>query len=525
MESLRARARVSLSVVAVTAAVGLTTVQARPAAHNLASPNYGGTVSVRDNPIPDCLDMAKTSGGAGYTEEAMVSDTLLTSDAKFKYRPDLATKWKISNGGKWVTFYLRKNLKFSNGDPFNAAAVKYTFDRVLAPGFSAGSASLLGPLKKVQVVNNYTVRFVMGSAFRPILFAVQFQEFGILDPKATKKGNACTNPVGTGTYKISNVAPGYNTISENRNPYRNWQPDFLTNKGKGYLDGLVFRPITSDATAISSLLSGQLDMSDVPGAQLSRVQGNNKFILHKYLQQGLNFLGFNTAKAPFDTVAGRTAVAQAIDRNAVITAAVNGLGVPAFSTLAQNIPYFDKTAKNDLPTYNPAAAKKYFADNHITGPFTLLVWDYGGYSTAAEVIQAELAQVGVTVNITLKDFAGFAPLARQGQDDMFFFGYGDGDADIYGFEWASDQETSTGFNFSNYKSKTLDNLIQKGRRALKPAQAARVYSQIQHFMNKNVVVMPLWTDESVWAVNARFKGYGLWSAALPTLQDMYLPPK
>jgi peptide/nickel transport system substrate-binding protein len=518
--SVHAALRAAIAGCTIMAAIGMTAAQAqRPQ----AKPSYGGTVAVRDNPVPDCLDMAKTSGGAGYTEEAMAVDTLLTSDSKFHYQPDLATKWKISHGGKWVTFTLRPNVRFSNGDPMDANAVKYTFDRVLKPGFSSGSASLLGPLKQVQVVSKNVVRFVMGTAFRPILYAVQFEEFGILDPKATAAGNACTKPVGTGSYQISAVAPGYNTITEIPNTYRNWQPSFLHNTGKPYLSKLIFRPITSDSTAVSALLSGELDVSDVPGAQLSRVKGNAKFKLYKYLQQDLNFLGFNTAHAPFDTVGARQAVAEAIDRSAVIKAAVNGLGIAAYSTLAKNIPYFDKTAKSDLPGYDPSAAKAYFSAHHITGPFNLLVWDYGGNSTAAEVIQAELAQVGVTVTITVKDFAGFAPLARAGKDDMFFFGYGDGDADIYGFEWASNQQTATGFNFSFYKSATLDNLINKGRTTLKPSGAAKVYGQIQHFMNKNVVVVPLWTDYTIYGVNKRVAGWSTWSAGLPTLQDMYLP--
>ncbi|MBV9278456.1 MAG: ABC transporter substrate-binding protein, partial [Chloroflexi bacterium] len=375
----------------------------------------------------------------------------------------------------------------------------------------------------VQVVDKYTVRFIMSAPFRPILYAVQFEEFAILDPRTTRTGNTCTNPVGTGSYRVQSIAPGFNNITETPNPYRTWQPGFLQNHGKPYLSRLIFRPIPNDTTAVSALLSGELDLSDVPGSQLGRVQGNARFALHKMLQQTLRFLGFNTAHPPFNTVGARRAVAEAIDRAAIIRAAVNGLGVPAYSTLAQNIPYFDKSAKAYLPGYNPAAARNYFAAHHITGPFNLLVYDFGGLSTAAQVIQAELAQVGVTVNLTVKDFPGFAPLARSGSDDMFLFVYGDGDADIYSFEWASDQETSTGFNFSFYKSATLDNLIAQGRVALKPAEAQKVYSKIQAFMNRNAIVVPLWTDENVYAVNKRVGGWHPWTiASLPALQDMYL---
>ena len=125
--------------------------------------------------------------------------------------------------------------------------------------------------------------------------------------------------------------------------------------------------------ALSELLSGGVDISDIGGSQLTRVKGNGSITQYRQLNQGVTWLGYNIAHAPFDKVEVRRAVAQAIDRKALVTAE-GGLAVPAYSMVGAAMPFYDKAAPSYAPTYDVAAGQKALAGtNAAHGRYTLLV--------------------------------------------------------------------------------------------------------------------------------------------------------
>src|SRR5579875_607192 len=160
------------------AAIGLllgaaftTSVQAQRAGRaSRATPTYGGSYSIRLSAAPDCLDPQGTGEAASNLVDGYVLDSLLDIDAKGHYVGDLATKYKISNHGLRITFSLRHGVRFSNGDPFTAAAVKYTFDRALNPATKSPlTAGELAQVSAIKVINKYTVELDLRSPFRPLL--------------------------------------------------------------------------------------------------------------------------------------------------------------------------------------------------------------------------------------------------------------------------------------------------------------------------------------------------------------------
>src|SRR5579884_4169714 len=113
----------ALCGMAVAALVATSAVaQAHSPSRAAAAPHYGGTIAIRDDESPDCLDPQKTIFGASFAVFNEIVDPLITQDSKGRFQPNLATKWSFSHGGKWITFFLRHGVKFSNGDPFTAAA-------------------------------------------------------------------------------------------------------------------------------------------------------------------------------------------------------------------------------------------------------------------------------------------------------------------------------------------------------------------------------------------------------------------
>lgn len=490
-----------------------------------AKPAHGGSYTYGLPDAPDCLDPQKTSESSSNEVDSYILDGLLSLNNKGRYVGDLATGYKSSDGGKKITFTLRKGVKFSNGDPFNASAVKYTFDRALNPATkSPATAADLASLKVVKVINRYTVQLVLKAPNRPLIGNLASAYTGILDPKATKAqgSNSCHAPVGTGPYKVKSVGPAFSSVTLVANPHHNFGPSWVHNRGTPYVTTVQFKVILSSATAISEMLTGGLDIAGIPGTQLNRVKGHKSIVLKKLPSESVEFLIFNTAQAPFNNLQVRRAVAALIDRSAIVKAAFNGQAKPDYSPLAPAIPDYDKNLKKDLPAYNPSQATKIIAANHATGPYSLLVPNDPTSMTIAEVIQAAAAQAGMKITIDAKALADYVPAASKGQFNMTVIEFTYGDPDLLYLLLNSTQGGGAGLNFTNFKSATLDTLTVAGRTTLNAKAAAKIYTRIQVFDDKNALIIGLVSPTSLLGLNARIKGYHTDSQGGIAIQDLYI---
>ncbi len=510
---------VALAGLAALGAAMATPAHARTAP---AGPARGGSIAIADAGAPDCLDPQKTALSASDVVLANIVDPLFSVDEHGKIRPYLATGYTYNASGTEITVSLRHGVRFSNGDPFNASAVKYTFDRAVNPATkSPASAGSLGTVKETQVVDPYTVRLVLKAPYRPLLvLALSNSYLGILDPKGA---TTCQNVIGTGPYKIQSIGPSYSTVTLVRNPYHTFEPAWGHNQGAPYLDKIVFRSILSDATTASELLSGGVDVGGVSGTQVNRVQGNANIVQHRILADGERYLGFNLARSTFAQLSVRRAIAQAIDRKALVTGVFNGLAVPAYSPVPPTLPFYDKAAPSYAPPYDVTAAQKALAGTNVAhGRYTLLTPSDPQSTTTAELIQAELGQVGVNVNVLIKPLADFVTLASKGQYDMLLLGWTYPDPDILYLLLHSSQAVAGGLNFTNYKSATLDSLLVKGRTATDSSQAAAAYAQLQRFVDTNVIIDPLATPVAITGTRARVKGWHTDNVGVPLISDLYV---
>jgi peptide/nickel transport system substrate-binding protein len=505
-----------------------TVIRAQPSTRSGAAPHSGGSISIREVDTPDCLDPQKTSTGASFDVFNAIVDTLLTRDNLGNFQPDLATKWTFGHGGTWITFFLRHGVRFSNGDPFTAAAVKYTFDRAVKPAtkspFTGGELNLV---KKTVVVNPFEVRLILKAPNRPLLSSLSVSYLGILDPKATRQEGAksCQNPIGTGPYKVKSVGPAFSTVTLVRNPYHTWESPWLHNQGAPYLQQLVFKPITSDSTAASELLTGELDISAVTGPQLKRVQGASGITLHRQLGLEASFLNFNESHPPFNNPAVRRAVAETLDRGALIKAALNGLGVPVYAPIGLHVPFYPKNAQASAPRHNLADARRIIAANHATGPYTLITFNSPNFVTAVELIQAELGQVGMNIKAEPKPIADFGAACSKGQCDMDVDDWGWPDADIMYSFLSSTQANPSGGNYSNLPKASqarIDTLLNQGRTSVQPAKAARAYGELVRYINQNAILVPLWDPNNITAARGRVKGWHTDFSAILQYPDLYV---
>jgi len=231
IQKQRARvSRVAASAVILTALTAAASAPAALAQHQprtLTSPASGGTINYRDGNIPTCIDPLIAPTSAEGLADYPTFDNLVLLDGRGAARPDLATSWSFSHGGRWMTFQLRHGVTFSNGDPFDASVVKFNLQRVLGPvGQTAGMSSFLGPLRSVTVDSKYQVTLVFATPFRPALPNLANDSLGIVDPIALKQEGAtkfCQNPIGTGPFKIQTYASGGTQITLVKNPLHTWE--------------------------------------------------------------------------------------------------------------------------------------------------------------------------------------------------------------------------------------------------------------------------------------------------------------
>jgi peptide/nickel transport system substrate-binding protein len=286
---------------------------------------------------------------------------------------------------------------------------------------------------------------------------------------------------------------------------------------------MIWKPIVSDSTATSDLLAGGTDIdTDMSGTQLGRMRGNHAITLYRIPEQGETFLGFNQAHAPFNLPSVRKAVAEAIDRRSVIKAAATGLAVPAYSSIPSTLPFYDRTAATYAPVYDPGAARRLIAASHATGPYTLLTFNFPEEMTAAELIQAELAEAGVQIKVSTLPLADYLTAAGKGQFDLNILSWGWPDPDFLYQLFDSAEETAGGLNFTFAHDSILDSLIAQGRTTTSAQGAAHVYAHLQRYMDSQVIVDPLLTDDQIYAVRSTIHGWHTNSAAQPLYQDLYL---
>jgi peptide/nickel transport system substrate-binding protein len=268
---------------------------------------------------------------------------------------------------------------------------------------------------------------------------------------------------------------------------------------------------------VSELLSGQVDITDVPGTELSRVQGNNSIKLYRISGQQEACLVFNSGNAPFNNVAVRRAVAQAIDRHAVLLGAAQGLGKVSTSFLPPSVLDSDPGSAKYVPKLDLNAARAAISAAGATGPYRLLY--FGAPVAAAELIQGELAQVGMQVSVATAQVTQLT----GGDFDMVIVAHGSSGGDpnsLYSFFHSS--QRNGGLNWGNVNDPALDKLLVGGQTTLNLKKARADYYQAQKIIDTKVYVDPLWVPVTVFGVRSRVHGWKTLANFQEQYQDLWV---
>src|SRR5258706_9455932 len=290
----------------------------------------GGTLTVVRPTDPVSLDPNLETTAPGAWVYFNMLEGLLTLDEKMQVKPALATSYEVMSPTK-VRFKLRPGVKFHDGTPFNAAAVKFTFDRALRGNPPARWASLAGSLDGAEVVDDLTVDVVTKEPYGPILRTLAMYCMGIVSPTAVQKlGEGFSRaPVGTGPFRFVEWKTNTHVIIE-RNP------DYWGDKA--LVDRVVFKVVPEEGARMIALQTGDADMVLFPSpAQLPALRKDPKFTVHEATGLRVGFVGMDAGLAPPTDVRVRTAMLHAVDRKAILDNIMEGSAGPARGVLAPRV--------------------------------------------------------------------------------------------------------------------------------------------------------------------------------------------
>jgi peptide/nickel transport system substrate-binding protein len=440
------------------------------------------------------------------TAAAAIFDTLTYLDDKAQPQPKLALSWTHSDDYKTWTFKLRPSVKFQDGTPFNAEAVKANFDRQKDPANKCRCAFYIAFIHDVQAPDELTVVYNLNdpSVNLPAIITLPSSNFVMQSPTAWKtKGDEYNrNPVGTGPYTLKSWTAGDRMVLE-RNP------DYW-NKGHPYLDRIVLKPLPDAQSRSASLQSGEADIvwdDEYDADNILKAQKDPKMTVHTYVGSGAQVYAFNTKVAPFDDLRVRQALVMAIDRKKMSQAITNGL-----ARLASN-PFGDGSwvkCKDDgaLP-YDVEKAKALIKAYGKPVDFKMLLTATPRGRNIGQVLQQFWKQAGANMEMDQVDQATIVPRAFMRQFQLTpwrIIDFADPDPQMY-----ANFHTGSPVALANYSNPELDRLLEHARVTADPEKRIEDYCAVSRLVNHKAIWF--WTFQNTY--------YAISSARLKGLPKMY----
>ena len=413
-----------------------------------------------------------------------------------KIRPDgsvaplLAESWEVSPDLKSYTFRLRRDARFHNGEPCNAAAVKFSFDRAGGDKSTNKDKRLFAGLS-TQVVDEHTVVLLNREIEPDLLFLLGQATAIIVEPKSAATN--ATKPVGTGPYQLASWSKGASVTLAAWPGFR--APQSIRIKRA------VFRFISDPAAQVASLLAGDVDVFPrVTPRSVPQFKANQRFQVIVSNSRAKTILAINNAKKPLDDVRVRRAIAAAIDRKAVIEGAGDGYGAPIGSHYVPGaFGYVDTTGVNP---YDPEKAKKLLAEAGVKTPLELtMTLPPTPYARqGGEVIAAQLAKVGIVAKIQNVEWAQWLSGTYGSKN--------------YDLTIISHVEPFDLGNFAKpdyywaYNSPKFNDLFNQIKNAARPADRAKLLGDAQRLLAEDSVHAFLYSNQWITVANKNLKG--LW---------------
>jgi len=454
---------------------------------------YGGTYESYIGSDFNTLDPAFATAALDGEIVALLYDALVRFDIEGKVVPGLAKSWELPDDVTLI-FDLVDNATFHNGNKVTANDIKYSFERVLDPAVASPRTWVFDKIKGAQefmdgsedevvgieVINDYKVKITLEEPFAPFLSMMGMPAAHIVDKNEIEKysdqNDYALKPVGTGPYTFVEFKPGDRFVVKANEDYF---------AGRPFLDGINYRVIKDNSTAIAEFEAGNLDVLSIPSVEIDRFANNSSY--KPYIINNNTFwnyyIGTMNDKAPFDNKNIRQAAHYAINREAILNAVLPHTSVPSHGPIPPGL----DGHRSDLKSYafNPEKAKELLLEEGYSTENPLKVKFYHAESATnvalLEPVQAMLKEVGFEVELVSMEWNAYRAAVRQGEPDMFYLSWGADypDAENYLYPLFHSTMVNGGGNETRYSNPEVDALLELAHQTQDYKERIKLYQEIE----------------------------------------------
>jgi peptide/nickel transport system substrate-binding protein len=453
---------------------------------------------------PDILDPSLGRTYVGRIVFASFCDKLFDIDEKLNVVPQLALSYTMGDDGKEVIIKLRPNVKFNDGEPFDAEAAKFSLDRHVSLPTSFRKPELAS-LERVDVVDPLTIKLVLKAPFSPLISQLTDRSGMMVSPKAAKEAGDRfgLKPVCVGPYKFVERVPQDRMVFE--------KSDLYWNKENVSIDKIVYLPIVDATVRLANLKSGGLDLIErLLATDIKDVRADNRLKLSPALELGYQSITLNVgkdkAKGPLSQSAKvRQAFDLSIDRNALNQVVFNGEFVPGNQWVNPEHPYYQK--KYPVQGRDIAKAKALLKEAGVTTPITVDFMVPKGAETEAisQVVQSMASEAGFDMKIRVTEFATSLKQAETGEYQAFLLAWSgrtDPDGNAYVF-----QKTNAPQNYSGFSNPEADKLLDEARTVSDAPKRQALYEKLAGIVLEQKPLLYLYHRRVLIAHTAKLDGY------------------
>ena len=509
-------------------------------AHWLRQESGGGTlVYGLGFDVDGTLDPQVTNYDSTIRAMLNVCEPLVWMPTATEIVPGLAESWDVSTDGKEYTFHLKKDVTFHDGTPFNAEAVKYTLDRVIAADLVAASATpgaatpvsvnvitpgqahdQIGPYDHSEVIDDLTIKVVLKTPFSPFLSGLNGY-LGIVSPTAVEKMGLdafARAPVGTGPYIFKEwVEADHITLS--KNTAYNWGSSYFANAGAPYFDEINFKIIPDASVRTGTVISGETQYIDtIDTLQYDDLSSNSDLAVIKQGQPGSGYvLLLNLSRqTPIADIAVRQAMHWAIDKDAMNQAVYGGLYEPAASPLmkvtfgyepkTEGLFSFDKDKAGQILdaagwTMNGDVREKDGQKLELYWP----VQEREPDKSQATFCQGAWKAIGIDVKVDVMERGLLRQTIREDNNyDVTTMWFSYADPDVLRTIFYSKNQSA--FNRAKYSNPEVDGWLEQGYQSSDAATRMDLYSKVQLQVVNDVATIPLHDSITYNAKTANLEG-------------------
>ena len=490
---------------ATTAAAGGSETQAT------AESSGGGNITKTDIVFAQASDVV-TLDPAGQQDTTSgvlmkhVYSTLMDVDDDGNLVPDLAESYEMKSDTEY-TFTLRQDACFSDGTPVTAKDVKFTFDRAKDMPKTKSNTS---KIEEVIADDDHHVTFKLTQPYAAFKTIVTSSNLSIVSEAAvTAAGESygdVDNILGSGEFTVTEWVPNDHYTLARNEKYWGEMPITTT---------ITCRVIPEGSARAIALEAGEVDLVwNVDATDCANIEANPDVTLLSQTSSSIEYLGMNTTKEKFKDVRVRQAINYALDKQAFVDTIIEGRGIVANSYINSMIPGW--TDEVEAYPYDPAKAKELLAEAGYPNGFECKIYVNGDVRTrSAQIIQAQLAEVGITVDISTYEWGALLDSLNAGEHEMFLLGWSNSSFDADGSTYQlfySGNHGATG-NRAFLTDDKVDELIINAQKESDDTKRMEFYKELQVYLHEISPWCPLYYKNDNVGVRADLKGFKLHKGA------------